>query len=198
VLVLGGDCTITLGVLAGLHRVESYTGLVNFDGDADLGTPGGDGSGILDAMGIAHLLGLAETELTDLFESRPPLAVRSLAMLGYDETDPSSYHRRVFDSRPDLTHYPDHAVRSDPLGCARGALGALREAKRLIIHFDVDAVDSGDLPLGNFLHYGTGVPAPRRHHHGLRPQRPGPRQPPAAHHPDGIASRPRLFRATLL
>lgn len=25
------------------------------------------------------------------------------------------------------------------------------------MHFDVDAVDSGDLPLANFPHYGTGV-----------------------------------------
>ena len=68
VLVLGGDCTITLGVLAGLQRVEPDAGLVYFDGDADLSMPGA-GSGILDAMGIAHLLGLAETGLTDLFDS---------------------------------------------------------------------------------------------------------------------------------
>ena len=57
-----------------------------------------------------------------------------------------------------MTRYPDHAVRADPVGCARGALAALREAERLIVHFDVDAVDSGDLPLANFPHYGTGVP----------------------------------------
>jgi arginase len=25
------------------------------------------------------------------------------------------------------------------------------------VHFDVDVVDSGDLPLGNFPHYGSGV-----------------------------------------
>jgi arginase len=30
-------------------------------------------------------------------------------------------------------------------------------AGSLVVHFDVDAVDSGDLPLGNFPHYGTGV-----------------------------------------
>ena len=28
----------------------------------------------------------------------------------------------------------------------------------MIVHFDVDAVDSGELPLANFPHYGTGVP----------------------------------------
>jgi arginase family enzyme len=59
--------------------VWKQAGLVYFDGDADLATPG-QGSGILDAMGIAHLLGLAETELTGLFATRPPLAPRRLAM----------------------------------------------------------------------------------------------------------------------
>ena len=109
-------------------------------------------------MGIAHLLGLTETELTGLFTSRPPLAGRRLAMLGYDEADASSYRQSDFDDRRDVTRYPDHAVRADPAGCARGALAALREAERLIVHFDADAVDSGDLPLANFPHYGTGVP----------------------------------------
>ena len=27
----------------------------------------------------------------------------------------------------------------------------------MVVHFDVDAVDSGDLPLANYPHYGTGV-----------------------------------------
>lgn len=54
-------------------------------------------------MGVSHLLGLAETELTGLFTRRPPLAVQRLAVLGYDETDPSSYRRPVFDARPELT-----------------------------------------------------------------------------------------------
>jgi arginase len=157
IVVLGGDCTISLGVLAGLQRAEPDAGLVYFDGDADLSTPGA-GSGILDAMGIAHLLGLAETGLTGLFDSRTPLAERRLAMLGYDETDPESYRRSVFDARPDLVRYPDHAVRADPAGCARAALAAVDGQRPLMVHFDVDAVDSGDLPLANFPHYGTGVP----------------------------------------
>jgi arginase len=156
-VVLGGDCTVTLGVLAGLQRVEPGTGLAYFDGDADLSTPG-TGSGILDAMGIAHLLGLAETGLTSLFATRPPIAESRLAVLGYDTSDPESFTPGVFTARAGLTHFPDRAVRADPAGCARTALDALAGAGRLIVHFDVDAVDSGDLPLANFPHYGTGVP----------------------------------------
>jgi arginase len=155
-VVLGGDCTVTLGVLAGLQRAYPDTGLIYFDGDSDLNMPGW-GSGILDSMGIAHLLGLAETELTSLFDASPPIADHLLAVLGYDETDPSAFRRGVFDTRPDLTTYPDYQVRADPVGCAEGARRALETASRLAVHFDVDAVDSGDLPLANFPHYGTGV-----------------------------------------
>jgi len=56
-VVLGGDCTITLGVVAGLQRHQPAAGLVYFDGDADLNTPATTRSGILDGMGVAHLLG---------------------------------------------------------------------------------------------------------------------------------------------
>jgi len=156
-VVLGGDCTITLGVLAGLQRAEPDTGLVYFDGDADLGTPG-QGTGILDAMGIAHLLGLTETRLTGLFAGRPPITPARLAVLGYDEGDPETWSPEMFAAMPGLTHFPDHAVRADPAGCADAALSAVAAAARLIVHFDVDAVDSGDLPLANFPHYNTGVP----------------------------------------
>jgi len=27
----------------------------------------------------------------------------------------------------------------------------------VVVHLDVDVIDSGDLPLGNFPHYGSGV-----------------------------------------
>jgi len=42
---------------------------------------------------------------------------------------------------------------------ARHALETLTSrTSHLIVHFDVDAVTSSDLPLGNFPHYGTGIP----------------------------------------
>ena len=56
-LVLGGDCSITLGVVAGLLRRQPDLGLMYFDGDADLTTPDTTHSGIFDSMGVAHLIG---------------------------------------------------------------------------------------------------------------------------------------------
>jgi arginase len=157
-VVLGGDCTITLGVVTGVQRADGTAGLAYFDGDADLSTPALTRSGILDSMGIAHLLGLADTELARLGGTSPILDDDHLVMLGYDEGDPDAFDASVLAARPRLRHVPDHELRANPAGIARQAVAALAAvAGSIVVHFDVDAVDSGDLPLGNFPHYGTGV-----------------------------------------
>jgi arginase len=158
-LILGGDCTITLGVVAGAQRRDPDTGLLYLDGDADLATPATTGSGVLDAMGIAHLLGLADTELARLGDCVPMLTDERLALIGYDETDPETFAAEVLRDRPALVRFADHQLRADPTGCATAAVAALeRHTSSLVVHFDVDAVDSRDLPLANFPHYGTGIP----------------------------------------
>ena len=157
-VVLGGDCTITLGVVAGAQRVDPGTGLLYFDGDADMSTPATKSTGVLDAMGIAHMLGLADTELARLDRAAPMLTDERLALIGYDEGDPVTFAAATLAARPSLVRYADHQLRADPAGCARAAVEAVaRHATRIVVHFDVDAVDSGDLPLANFPHYGTGV-----------------------------------------
>ena len=158
-VVLGGDCTITLGVMAGVLRHDPGAGLLYFDGDADLGTPQDSSSGVLDAMGIAHLLGLADNPLSRLGPRWPMLADTRLVLFGYDETDPETYRASVLDEHPRLARFPGRQVRLDPSGCAARALAAIEPAAgSIVVHFDVDAVDSRDLPLANFPHYGTGVP----------------------------------------
>jgi arginase len=154
-IVLGGDCTITLGVVAGVQRANPDAGLLYLDGDADLSTPG-TGTGILDAMGIAHLLGRAETELAGLFE---PLTPERLALVGYDGTDAETFDADVVAGLPGLVHARDAELRDDPAGVADRAVAAVTaHSSAVVVHFDVDVVDSGDLPLANFPHYGTGVP----------------------------------------
>jgi arginase len=47
---------------------------------------------------------------------------------------------------------------ADPPAAAARALAAVAAASGpVVVHFDVDTIDSGDLPLGNFPHYGSGV-----------------------------------------
>jgi arginase len=157
-VVLGGDCTITLGVVAGLQRVHDDVRLVYFDGDADLSSPERTRSGILDATGVAHLLGVADTELGRIGRQVPMLGDHQLTLLGYDPTDHDSYDADVLAEHPGLVHASDADVRADPHGAAQRALAAVQGGQAVVVHFDVDAVDSGDLALGNFPHYGTGVP----------------------------------------
>jgi arginase len=80
-LVLGGDCSITVGVLAGLH--ETDPGLLYFDGGFDIGNLAKNPRGILDSMGLAHALGDPDTyEPLARVGSRYPLLTQD-ALLGF-------------------------------------------------------------------------------------------------------------------
>ena len=153
-LVLGGDCTIELGVVAGAQRALGDVRLAYLDGDADLASPAHPGSGIADASGVAHLLGIADDALARLGPRFPMLDHRHLAMLGYD---PGDVDAAALQERPGLLHVDHRSLAAHP----NGAVLRVREAfgvDPVAVHFDVDAVDSADLPLANFPHHGTGVP----------------------------------------
>lgn len=156
-LVLGGDCTITLGAVAGYRRVVPDLGLIYVDGDADLGYPGDGGSGIFDSMGISHLLGRGAPELTGLGGAAPLLSPDRLAIVGPDPRETTDDGRR-FLAGLGVSFAEAPAFIPDPAGAAQRAIAAISgAASRFLVHFDIDVVDSGDLPLANFPHYGSGV-----------------------------------------
>jgi arginase len=162
-LVIGGDCTITLGVIAGFQRRHPDVGLIYVDGDADLGTPDRGGSGIFDSMGVAHLLGRGAPELAGLGRSAGSagtgslLAPARLALVGGDPRETDDEGRR-FLAESGVSFQEGPALTADPVGVAERALAAVEAASGpIVVHFDVDTIDSGDLPLANFPHYGSGV-----------------------------------------
>ena len=155
-LVVGGDCTITLGVVAGLQRTGTV-GLAYVDGDADLNSPDTTRSGVLDATGVAHLLGIADNALSRLGPSFPMLEETGLALLGYDPDDVDSVNQAALAARPGLLRATYAELAADPVGLAARARAELT-GEALVVHFDVDVVDGRELPLANFPHYGTGVP----------------------------------------
>jgi arginase len=156
-LVLGGDCTITVGAVAGLRRRHPHAALIYVDGDSDLGVPGDGGSGIFDSMGISHLLGRGAPELAGLGGQIPLLEPGRLAILGSDPRETSEGGRKYL-ARNGVSFQEAPAFVADPVGAAERALTVVTAASRhFLVHLDVDVVDSGDLPLGNFPHYGSGV-----------------------------------------
>src|ERR1700689_4816001 len=83
-LVLGGDCTITLGALAG----SAEGGLVYFDGDADLTTPERSESAVADTMGMTHLLGGGSPRLAGLGARCPLLRPPQGVLFGVSPAQP--------------------------------------------------------------------------------------------------------------
>jgi arginase len=81
-LFLGGDCTLTIGAAAGISDPDRPLGLAYLDGDADLDVPG-EGWGIFDSMGVAHLLGHGAEELAGLGRTKPLISPNRLVLFGF-------------------------------------------------------------------------------------------------------------------
>ena len=157
-LVLGGNCTITLGVIAGLCERHPRLGLAYLDGDADMSTRVRTTSGVLDAMGIATMLGLvgAAPAFAGMGPRTPLMAGRDIALLGYDEMELDAEPREQL-VRHGVHLFDGRSMRARAGQAASEALSALSHRRGLIVHFDVDVVDSTDLPLGQFPHFNQGV-----------------------------------------
>ena len=160
-LVLGGDCTITLGVVAGFARHTDDLGLLYFDGDADLSTPATTASGVLDSMVVAHLLGEGAPALARLGPRVPLLPADRLLLFGFDDPDDLGEEQQALLARHAPTAWPASrvlAAAGGPRAAAAAALADLEaRAGTVVVHFDVDVVDSGDLPLANFPHFNQGL-----------------------------------------
>ncbi len=156
-LVLGGDCTVTLGVVSALLRRSPGLGLLYFDGDADLGTPGPGGSGVLDSMGVTHLLGGGDPRLARVGPRHPLLGDDRIALVGYHPVELAPADARWLAASRILT-LPVTAMGDDPVVPAARVMRSLaRAADGVLVHFDVDVIDSGDAPLANFPHFNGGL-----------------------------------------
>jgi arginase len=148
-LVLGGDCTITLGALDG----SGPGGLVYFDGDADLAIPERSTSAVADTMGMTHMLGGGSPRLARLGSRFPLLRPGQVTLFGFDPAELDTFEWTELASRH-LYAAPAPAVRADPAGAARRALGYLsRRCDSYLLHFDVDVLHTGLFPLANYPHF---------------------------------------------
>ncbi len=145
-LVLGGDCTIEVGVVAGSARGGARTGLVYMDLDADLNTPKSTTDGALDWMGVAHLLDLEDcvNALAGIGDSRPLMNPRDICFFGCRNMTP--FEREIILTR-DIKVIPFEAVVADPPGAAAEAIGWCRSFDEVLVHFDVDIIDFADFPI---------------------------------------------------
>ena len=150
---MGGDCTITLGVVAGLLRRQSDLGLMYFDGDADLTTPETTHSGIFDSMGVAHLIGEGAPELAHIGPRYPLLPQDRIALFGFHPYEIEPAEAGLLE-RSAMLRYPVTSLDDRPVDFAREALARLEERSGAVaVHFDVDVMDSAEIPLADWPHY---------------------------------------------
>jgi arginase len=145
VLVLGGDCTVGVGTVAGLAMRGAAPGLVYFDRHADLNVPDSTIDGALDWMGVAHMLDVdgATDELAGV-AGRPLLTPDRLSFLALERT--TDFEREQI-ARRSIPVVDLEATIADPEAAARAALAPLAACDVLAVHFDVDVLDFLDAPL---------------------------------------------------
>jgi arginase len=153
-LVIGGDCSVSIGVLAALINHFPSLGLYYLDGDVDLNTPETTHTGMFDGMVMSHILGRGADELRNFGARCPLLDEPQIALFGYslqaggvDTAEIESLN----ESR--MAKYPLEEIVADVEAAAKGAVRELESnASHFLVHFDVDVIDYDDFPAVDVPH----------------------------------------------
>jgi arginase len=154
VLVLGGDCTTGLGSIAALTDTDPQAGLVYLDLHADMNVPSSVTDGALDWMGLGHALDLpgALPEVA----AACSLTADQVVLCGYSEAHATKFEREHV-QRMGVQTVTNEDVAGDPLAGADAALAVMADRETLAVHFDVDLVDFGDVPLSEHTGANQGI-----------------------------------------
>jgi arginase len=159
VLVLGGDCTVGIGTIAGVRAAMGDIAVAYFDLHSDLNTPASATDGALDWMALGHMLALDGTEptLAAAAGNVPLLEPDQVVLFAQGRSHATRFERGEIE-RLGLARVDLEDVRSDPEGAARQALELLgSRSDRYAIHLDLDVVDFTDAPLSEHPSRNTGL-----------------------------------------
>lgn len=145
VLVLGGNCTVALGVMSALVERVPDAALVYIDRHFDLNTPSSTMDGALDWMGISAALGTLGDAPDFGFPRQPLLRPAQLHYLGV-EPDAATPWERDQVERLGLSWGSAESLAASPAAQMDLAL-EWAGARSFAIHLDLDTLDFIDLPL---------------------------------------------------
>jgi arginase len=157
VLVLGGDCTVEIGTVAGALAGTESLGLIYIDLDTDLNTPESTDDGALDWMGVAHMLGVkgSAPELTKIGPRVPLLDPDQILFFANDNSKP--FERRIIEEH-NIAEVKLEKVIANPAQAAQSvADGWAKRFELLLIHLDVDVLDYLDMPLAENTRRNVGL-----------------------------------------
>ena len=155
VLVLGGDCTVELGTVAGSVVDGASVGIAYVDLDTDLNTPE-TGDGVLGWMGVAHLLDVPGVVdgLAGLGPRRPLLEPSAIRMFAAENITPAE--RAVVD-RVGLQIEPLAAIVDDPAAVVERTRAWAASYDRLLVHVDIDVLDYAKFPIAEEVRDSPGL-----------------------------------------
>lgn len=153
-IVLGGDCSLAFGVFRGLVPSFPNLGVIYFDGDAELETPGDVPVGIMDGMGVAHHIGIVDNDIARSGPRFPLMPEEQVCLFGYNE-DAGFIQAKERDliNKSAMMKYPATSIRGQASAIAKKALAEV-EAKsdQIFIHFDVDVMGCEEFPAADVDH----------------------------------------------
>jgi arginase len=158
-LVIGGDCTITIGVVAGFVRSQPDLALLYIDGGLDAVTPPAYRLGRLDSTGLAHLVAEPDCEptLSEMGSRYPLMAGKNIVPFGYAPGEPPAAEQE-FLMRHGIRGYSLSVINGETVQAAMEARSRLeRQAERFLVHFDVDVIDFIDFPAADVLQPKRGL-----------------------------------------
>ncbi|MGH2599079.1 MAG: arginase family protein [Dehalococcoidia bacterium] len=159
VLVIGGDCTVGIGTMAGVRQALGPVALAYFDLHADLNTPASAADGALDWMALGHMLAVegSEQRLLEAAGPEPVIGPDRVVLVGHDRSRSTRFERHQI-AALGLPVVTVDEVRADPHAAARRALDLLAaRADHYAIHLDVDVVDFTDAPLSEHPSRNVGL-----------------------------------------
>ena len=142
-LILSGDCSSALAVVAGVRRYYRGVSIVYMDCDADLNVPATSPSGCVDGMVVAHLTGRGAAEMIRFWPEPPLVRDPDVALFGVGRQD--APEAEVL-SRTAIRCLRAADIRK--MGVAAAAEMAVERIhggrNELVLHLDVDVISRED------------------------------------------------------
>jgi arginase len=133
-LVLSGNCSASVGLLAGL--ASGRRGVVWLDAHGDFNTPETSPTGYLDGMALAIAAGRCWTTIAGALGGHAPIEDEQIVLVGARAIDPGELEAL---GRARLAWLSVADVRAGKLAPALGALAGRAEA--VVLHVDIDVHD---------------------------------------------------------
>jgi arginase len=138
-VILSGDCTVALAVVAGLRRYFRHVSLLYADADADMQTPATTPSGSVDGMVVSHLTGRGASELVRFWSEPPLVREPDLALFAVSRLDPAE--EQALQTSPVRRYLVEDVRRKSPVKAASEAIERIHANRHeFVLHLDVDAI----------------------------------------------------------